>query len=622
MTEEETIPELTPSEITQDNNSSQSAENNPALESVIQAGVYSLTGVDQAVADMDEQNNEGVITIDQDQTEVTKDIENSQINQIEDEPIPNRENRTTNTEKLENDHNEEENDAEPINDNSEEPNEMNLTSQPNEHNSIDSSLQQETPQNDPSLQKDSNHNKQNILDKLTTDISSNLLNNDEEHQQNKSNTQTNETQADFQSQQSVINPLTDLINNVGSLLPDDADQSIPNEEMEEDQSQIPEENNQNENENIEQEDDNEQTEGMNVQDDFKDSMMPTWSTPQPPKIPCNYSVSHLPPLETTPELDGESKRYLQRFEEQGKLPDPDKRTQVLQYIQRQKVNSVVSNDFINAAHLQQVSRKLIQAINVAELGDVQARKMDALEEKLQETLQRLHEFQQQTDEMIKNERERLTIKREDLLNSQEQNLNSFEDHWNDEEFLMRYAKPSSVLLQAKRIERTLVIAKDFEGAEYYKKKVADLEKQESHEAQKRAEREMKKHYRKLTLKQEEDLDAFDAYAKAQLEQLARDREAQLDSLIARQTKLQSEIDEMKALAKKEAKRSSPSRQAQMAALPLLSTGTAKSVDTAMTPRTAQRYAQFKCTIKKPKITIKPLGSINQKRKKNIPPPRF
>jgi hypothetical protein len=178
-------------------------------------------------------------------------------------------------------------------------------------------------------------------------------------------------------------------------------------------------------------------------------------------------------------------------------------------------------------------------------------------------------------------------------------LAAFEDKWNDEEFLRQFAKPSSHLLALKRVERSLVLAKDFDRAEAAKKEVARLEKEESFEAQKRAEGEMKKRQVRLLEKQAAEKHLCLEAAEKAMVVIESERLVLLEGLLSRQIKLTGELEA--------AKTTKPS------ALPPLKSKRGKERDdVVMTPRTAQRYAAFKTVVHRPKVTVKPLGLVNRK----------
>lgn len=673
MTEEENQSLPRPNGSDDHENQLNSQTDHNTIEEVINLGVYGLTGVEDAVskpnddsipsAEVQSVDPQTGNTLNDDNSQITNQttdsnsegiaanpdeeendsIENHNQAQGELESLPNQLTgllEKNDNQNLSNEEEEEEAEEEEEEEEAEDPNDSNPiqeTQETVEDNNKEEEKSNEdknldTTQGDSELSNEKDNNKEltikQPMQEILTAATDVLLQPTEEN-----NMVSNNSEND-----NLPNLSTDIAN---SLLPDDNtnndnektddlnkdDNSSKNEEKEEEIKNENNDENKDENNNDDDNANDDGTDGMSVHDEFKDSYS-GWGSPIS-KVPGSQSVSHLPPLETTPELDSQSQRFLERFEQHGKLPDPDCYSQVLQYIQRQKVNSVVSNDFISAGHYQNISQRFITAINSTHQNENHRKKIDLLEEKLEETNVRVRSFQHETDEIIKQERYRLTDKRAQIVNIHEETLNKFEEQWNDEVFLVKYAKPSSDLLQAKKVERSFVLNKDFEGAENCRKKVAELEKLESHEAQKKARSEMEKQYKKLTSKQDAEIESFDEMAKKQLELVSKDRSNQLEKLVARQSKLQSQLSDLK----------NPGRQSWTSAsgpirlnvgsrgsslgtsLPSLDKKSSSQLENLMTPRTIQRYALFKTTIKQPKLTVKPLGSINQKRKQ-VQAPKF
>jgi hypothetical protein len=96
--------------------------------------------------------------------------------------------------------------------------------------------------------------------------------------------------------------------------------------------------------------------GMVIHDGFEDRV------PLAATFGCHHSVSHLPPLVTSPELDARNERLLNRFIEKGDLPHPEDRMPLIQYVQCHKVNAVCESNFVEAHRFQEVSQLLLHAI--------------------------------------------------------------------------------------------------------------------------------------------------------------------------------------------------------------------------------------------------------------------
>lgn len=340
--------------------------------------------------------------------------------------------------------------------------------------------------------------------------------------------------------------------------------------------------------------------GMTVKDDYK---APTLKSPR--SIPGEVSVTNLPPLVTDPEKDAESERLLKKFRDRGIAPtESDLRSQLTQYIQRQKVNALCKNRFTEAAKLQELARKLTLAIEQAGSKDVKKEKLDVLEQKLAIARERVTAHEAETRKLMREEAAKQKQRMRALEDQQDTELGDFEDKWNDPEFLAKFAKPSANLLALKKVERALILAKDFEKADGYKVRVEELEKEESNNAQNRARMEMKQQYQRLLQRHETERNALSESSKKAMEMLQHDRETQLATLNAVQSKIQTQIDDMKN------SRAQP--------LPPLKPGRSRSAtqelfpQEVMTPRTAQRLALYKARMTQPKVVVRPLGVISRR----------
>lgn len=148
----------------------------------------------------------------------------------------------------------------------------------------------------------------------------------------------------------------------------------------------------------------------------------------------------------------------------------------------------------------------------------------------------------------------------------------------------------------------MVLTKMFDQAEQIRRKVKDVEREESDQAQERAVREMDKQRRKIIARHESEEKVFEQHCLRNIEIIKHDQEMKIKSVQARQSKLSSEIDEWKM-------------NPPTALPPIASAIPDLQHPSVMTPRTAQRYSVFKKVTKPPSITVKPLGSVKPKRKR-------
>ncbi|KAK8861181.1 hypothetical protein M9Y10_012876 [Tritrichomonas musculus] len=352
-------------------------------------------------------------------------------------------------------------------------------------------------------------------------------------------------------------------------------------------------------------------------------------------------LSLLQPLETSPDLDSICEKELALFQKNGTIPDPSRQQQLLQYIQRQKVNAIVSSNFREASKLQSACQNLINAINESQVVDTFKIKMDDIEKKIIETKQKINEINNETQSTLAAEQSLLNQKKEDIIHNQDLELDQFEEKWNDEDFLRKFTKPSSMLIAKQSLQHSYILMKDFDRAEELKNEIRSMEKSESQEAQNKAESEMLKEQKKLIEKHQNEMETFNQFYKRQIDIITSRQELKLEPLIARKNKLEKELNSIKQMRacqinlpslpsiQIESKSnqsscfnsSSPSSRLCTKTPAINSKGNLinSSLGSVMTPRTVQRYTSYKVQIRNPKITLKPLGKIitNKDKKKII-----
>lgn len=343
-------------------------------------------------------------------------------------------------------------------------------------------------------------------------------------------------------------------------------------------------------------------------------------------------LSSLQPHESS-DQDSIFEKQLALFQKNGSIPDPSQHQGLIQYIQRQKVNSIISNNFKEASKLQSTFQNLINAINESQVHDTLKTRIEEIERKVIETNQEIEELNRETKSAIIFERYNLDQKKDEIIQNQETELDQFESKWNDEEFLRKFTKPSSSLIAKQSLQHSYVLMKDFDRAEELKNEIESMEKSESRVAQNKAENEMLKEQKKLIEKHQNEIDSFNQFSKRQIDIIKSRQEVKLEPLIARKKKLEIECNSLKKLRAEQLNSPSlPSIQFRAnsslnspSPSSRLSTKTPSygsrsglanpALESVMTPRTLQRYSSYKTRIVNPKITLKPLGKIITKKDK-------
>ena len=275
------------------------------------------------------------------------------------------------------------------------------------------------------------------------------------------------------------------------------------------------------------------------ENDFGIEVIDNYITPSPYYSILNPEpdLSTLPPLETTPELDSECLELLNQFLLTLKPPPLNKRSLLIQYLQRQKVNSLIQLKYTETSKFQEYITKLHNSINESDQNENYFQRINLLEEKIKETQLKFEETKLENERIIEKELQNSNYKKDLLINQQNQELDSFEEQWNNEEYLRKFAKPSTNLLKLRNIEKTFVMMKDFEKAENIRKEIELLELEESNLAQQKVEEIMKKQQKKLLEKHNNENNIFEEQKKKLLEIIYKNNNLKLEFINSRKLKL-------------------------------------------------------------------------------------
>jgi TolA-binding protein len=307
----------------------------------------------------------------------------------------------------------------------------------------------------------------------------------------------------------------------------------------------------------------------------------------------SVSLRQLPPLSVSPDTDAENRHLFNNYAKRGKLPPPEARAQLIQHMQRLKVNACVAQKFAEAHQYQCLLAKFREEVEEQDVKERNAQRIGTLNAQLRETAARIAALQKEIVQKQKDTVAQQKDQRAALIRQQQDEIAAFVDHWNDRNHLRKYAKPSGYLLEVKKTERAMCLTKMFDQADVFRRRVRELEKKESELARARAFEEMEKERDKLLAKHQTELEHFDIHAARCLENVKREQEVARAAIEARQSKLASELDQWTL---------NPAT-----ALPPMAASIIPKA--AMTPRTAKRYSAFKKVAKLPVITVQPLGNV-------------
>ena len=373
------------------------------------------------------------------------------------------------------------------------------------------------------------------------------------------------------------------------------------EQPNEQQNEQNEGSNEQQNENQQENNEPENVEGMTVTDNYQKKRFSRSQEMRP------QTAKELPLLTTDPTIERRCRNILEKYKKNHKtidIRDSDLRHEFHQFLNREKVNMVAQEKYSEAHELQEIARSFSKSEKQFVGNEQIDTKIKALEKRIQETDNDIKFLQTERDKKLRSARMDAESQRNVIKNRQKREVTEFEDKWNNMDFLRKFTKPSPMLLQLMTIEKSTVCGKMFDKAEEMRNLVTKKEKEESELAQERAFQEMSADKQKLTAKHNAEMQAAENQFALIEHNITTDYDAQIATLNNRRERLVQNIADLTDLKAK-------------GVLPPLRTSVTsrnKPNEFNITPRTINRFALCKSTMRQPKVSIKPMSEVSRKKK--------
>jgi hypothetical protein len=205
-----------------------------------------------------------------------------------------------------------------------------------------------------------------------------------------------------------------------------------------------------------------------------------------------------------------------------------------------------SEEYDEAQQIEGVIRALADAFRRAENEETLVAHVQGLENRLLEAKQMQATCEVTWEQRIGEFKERATHKMELLREKHEAERRNFEGQCQSPEFLQKFTKPSSQLLQLLKVQKNLALQHNFEGAKQVKERAKELQRQETDEAQKRAMRSVQQNYEKLCFRQRREIECAEANDIRKLKQMENEmkREKEAAEKLNKQAELRMKEQRM------------------------------------------------------------------------------
>jgi hypothetical protein len=250
-------------------------------------------------------------------------------------------------------------------------------------------------------------------------------------------------------------------------------------------------------------------------------------------------------------------------------------------VNRKKVSALYESDYDEAARLEELASLIV----TGEAGEIRKRCESNRRSELSMRYTELQSHQEEEQcrwRALLSESEREHRKQAQILQEQHgREVEEFKANWQDPEYVRQFHRPSVRLLQFRHIERKLVLQKKYSEAKGIKKIADEIQAEEEFTAQRHLEERMQVDFGKLREKHRMEFRKLDEfYGSSQTEIRLRMKKA-LDTLAS-------------ALKAFEGKKNSPMTNRQYVHYrKVTATPLAQPCSTIPTPRTAERFTQFR-----------------------------
>lgn len=281
---------------------------------------------------------------------------------------------------------------------------------------------------------------------------------------------------------------------------------------------------------------------------------------------------------------------------------------IIRKLQRDKVNAIIKGRYDEAKEADSLSKRVTTAVIESVEEEKRYERLRQAEWKLEDEKRIFLDVHKECIEKVKEEEEALNKRMISLDEIHIAEQKQFEDKWNNEDFLRRFSKPSSSLLQLKAVERSMAIAKMFDEAKVVKSRAEQLEKVETKEKQNRAEQEMKVERSRLLERQKKEKQGLKEKCDNLLVIAKRNMEKEEAPYKQRISRLEAIVAELKSGNESKCKIVPSKVQSSL----ISPRGSGNEL---LTARTAFKFSAYKVTAQSMKLKIKPLGCVTIQEKK-------
>ena len=204
----------------------------------------------------------------------------------------------------------------------------------------------------------------------------------------------------------------------------------------------------------------------------------------------------------------------------GKMPPPEQRDEVYEYVTEQIKESCRNRNYKRAAYFQIALDKLNERPPPRVIVDSNQAKIDNAHKQIRM-------INEKYDQMIQHKNAEIHSLTTQLQNNIDKEEQEYEEKWSSQEYMQQYNKPSKELLGLRKVENKYAQAGLWAEADATKSKADSLERLETEQARSRAVEDMRTGYEIMKTKHQKQLDGMEDYRRREIDLLELKRQKEL-----------------------------------------------------------------------------------------------
>ena len=260
----------------------------------------------------------------------------------------------------------------------------------------------------------------------------------------------------------------------------------------------------------------------------------------------NNSVQQiLPPLETSNINDNMVEEALNGIIKSKKSPSRNLWDQTYDYARKMNILHLLNEEYDQAAQCEEAISFLQQQKNYEIWIEEYEKIQKQFKKKLENVQSQVFKINEKENIKIQSINEEYNKKLEILKINHEKEIQEFEEKWSNPKSLLPFSKPSPILLQLKKKQKSMALSKQFQQAKEIKQICEDLEKNESLEATKKASQLMNSQFSSLLEKQQKEIDCLFDNTQRKISIIKLEKEKSIDVNLKQQKHLESKVNNQK-----------------------------------------------------------------------------